>query len=197
MNFAKINLKEKSKMLFLSAIIGALIGLFTWQYFVENVAALDVKIPQSQNITFNQQIPQAMTTAQVADEFEKIENKPVLLYIYTTWCGVCEKNFPVINEIAREFQNTNLHFVAIAIDRDLDPNFLMQHLSEKGELYFMPKFLAHKEGFKDFLRKQNIPYNNRIPFTALISANGEVVTSYSGFKNKNYLRNKIIKELYL
>ena len=182
-------------MFFLAVFIGAFVGLISWHYFVENVAATDVSIPASQNIAFNSAPAIAMTTAQVANEFEKADGKPVLLYIYTTWCKICTKNFANINEIAREFQATDLQVLALAIDRDIDEATLKNYLNSSGILYFQPRFLSFKEGFIEFLQKKNISYSSRIPFTVLISRDGEVVTKYVGIKSKNYLRNKVIKQL--
>jgi thiol-disulfide isomerase/thioredoxin len=192
----KKKFKENSKMLFFVIALGAFLGFICWNYFVEGVSNLDVQIPQSKNIVFNNEEAISMTTAQVANEFEKADGKPVLLYIYTTWCKVCTKNFPVINEISREFQNTDLQVITLAIDRNLTAEALNQHLNQFGDFYFQPRYLAFKEGFVEFLQKKNINYNNYIPYTALISSNGKVIAKFSGSKNKNYLRNKIIKELY-
>ena len=190
------NKKDSKKMLFLSIIIGLSIGLILWKYFVENIANYDVKIPQSLNIKFNDKQPIGMTTAQVAVEFENFDDKPILLYIYTTWCGVCSKNFEVFNEISREFQNTDLKVMALAIDRNLESQKLTNYLNNFGDVYFQPNYLLFKDGFMEFLLKKNIKYSGHIPFTVLISHNGEVITKYTGVKNKNYLRNRIIKELY-
>lgn len=191
------NPKEIKKMFFLTIVVGGLAGLLLWNFFVDNIATLDVKIPESKNITFNGQAPIGMTTTQIANEFEKADNKPVLLYIYTTWCKTCLKNFSTFNEITREFQNTDLQIISIAIDRNLTPETLNQYFSNFGELYFQPRFLSFKDGFLEFLQKKNIRYDNRIPFTVLISRDGEIITKFSGTKSKNYLRNKIIKELFL
>lgn len=184
-------------MLFLTIAIGAIAGLLSWQYFVENVAQMDVKIPESKNIIYNFQEPEAMTTAQIANEFEKADNKPILLYVYATWCKSCEKNFAAFNDTVREFQNTELQVIALAIDRDLDGEELQTYLRRHGDFYFEPRYLAFKEGFVEFLQKKNIRYDYRVPFTVLISSNGDIVAKYSGVKRKSYLRNQIIKELYL
>lgn len=184
-------------MFFFTLAVGAVLGLMLWNVFVDNIANLDVEIPQSKNITFNQEVPIPMTTAQVANEFEKSDGKPILFYLYTTWCSTCAKNFPVFNEIAREFQNTDLQVIALSIDREHSEQELKAYLGKFGDLYFQPRFLAFREGFLEFLQKKNIRYNNRIPFTVLISRDDEVVTKFVGSKSKKYLRNKVIRELYL
>jgi peroxiredoxin len=189
-NFGEIN-----KMFFFTLAVGAALGLILWTVFVDNIANLDVEIPQSKNITFNQEVTIPMTTAQVANEFEKSDGKPILFYLYTTWCSTCTKNFPVFNEIAREFQNTDLQVIALSIDREHSDQELKAYLSKFGDLYFQPRFLAFREGFLEFLQKKNIRYNNRIPFTVLISRDGEVVTKFVGSKSKKYLRNKVIREI--
>ena len=188
---------EILKMLFLAIVIGAVLGLVLWNQFVENYSQHDFKIPESKNITFNAQGPLPLTTAQVAAEFERSDGKPILLYIYATWCQVCTKNFPAFNELTREFQNTDLQIMTLAIDRNQDAAHLQNYLNKFGDIYFQPRFLAYKEGFLEFLQKRHIRYNNRLPFTVLISRDGEVIAQYSGIKRGNYLRNKIVKELYL
>lgn len=188
--------KKERKMLFIVIIVGILGGLLSWQFFVENIAALDVQIPESKNITYNAQTPIASAPAQIADEMEKYDGKPILLYLYTTWCSVCKTNFSTLNEIAREFQNTDLHIIALAIDRDIDETTLTEVLNGYGDLYFQPRFLAFKEGFIELLKQKHINYQGRIPFTVLIGKDGKIITKYVGAKNKNYLRNKIIRELY-
>ena len=195
-NFKK-KLGENQKMFFLTIAAGALIGLVLWNVFIENPSHLDVQIPQSQNIAYNNNQPAAMTTAQIADQFESYDGKPVLIYIYTTWCSICSQQFPMINEIAREFQNTDLQILTLATDRDLDPKYLSEHLNKFGNLYFPPRYLAFNVGFLDFLKKREIKYQGRIPFTVLISRSGKVTTKFVGVKSQNYLRNKVIKELYL
>lgn len=182
-------------MFFLTIVAGVVLGFLIWNHFVDNVALLDVEIPPSQNITFNDNEPLAMTSSQVANEFENADGKPVLFYVYTTWCKVCNKNFPVINEIAREFQNTDLRVITLAVDKNMNAPHLQAHLRLFGDVYFQPQYLAFKEGFMEFLQRKNISYNNRIPFTVLLNRDGEVIAKYTGYKSKNYLRNKIIKEV--
>lgn len=200
MNSKIVNFKDykksqsKFKMFFLAIIIGIIGGFLIWNYFVENIAALDVKLPESSNISFNEKPAFAMTSAQIANEFELAQGSPILFYVYTSWCKICQKTTPAINEIAREFQGSDLKVLAIAVDRGMDEISLKDYMNSYGKIYFQMRFLSFKEGFVEFLKSRNINYNNRIPFTVLIARDGEIITSYSGSKSKNYLRNKIIRQ---
>lgn len=187
---------KNSKMFFLLIVLATAAGLICWHFFVENVENTEITIPSSRNIDYSVNESKPMTTAQVANQFENAQGKPILLYIYTTWCKTCVRNFPAINEVAREFQNTDLEVITLAIDRDMTGPQLRSHLQKYGEIYFEPQYLAFKDGFMNLLQNKGITYNGRIPFTALVSRNGEVVTKFSGTKSKNYLRKKIIKELF-
>jgi len=194
--YQKHQLLKSPKMLFASILIGLFAGIILWKYFVENIANYDVKIPASNHLLFNGYESKAMTTADVINKFEQFDNSPILFYLYTTWCGSCTKNFPTINEIADEFQNTDLKIIAIAIDRNLDANILKNYLEKYGNIYFASDYLIDKRGFKEFLNRKGIKYRGEIPYLALISENDEIVFKHSGIKSKNYLRNKIIKLLY-
>lgn len=189
--------KEVKKMLFLVIIIGALSGYFVWSFFVEKAYNSDVQIPQSSNISFNEEIPKPYISHQLSEEFEDYEGSPILFYIYATWCKNCTKFTPTINEISREFQNTNLKVITLAIDKNIEGEVLQNYLNRFGKIYFEPKYLVSKEGFIDFLNKKGIKYNKYVPFTILISSEGEVIAKFSGSKSENYLRSKVIKELNL
>ena len=95
---------NKNKMLFLSIILAIITGSLIWKFFIENYQINDYEIPISQNITFNDQLPRLIDTAILEKEFENNQNKPILLYLYTTWCQVCNKNFSVINSTKKELK---------------------------------------------------------------------------------------------
>jgi thiol-disulfide isomerase/thioredoxin len=186
----------RNKMLFLSIILAIIFGLVTWQFFIENYRINDFEIPLSQNITFNNQTPQNIDSKILEKEFENNLNKPILLYLYTTWCQVCNKNFAIVNEISREFQNTDLQVFALAIDRNAENSLIQDYFKKLPEVYFLPRILENRNGFLELLQSKQVRYNNRIPYTILFARDGSVLVKYSGTKSKTYLRNKIIKELY-
>ncbi len=188
---------KRIKMLFLIIIIAIILALLTWHYAIDNADLSAIKIPESRNVTYNSKPISAVTTMQIANEFNISDDKPVLLYIYTSWCNICVKNFPIFNEIAREFQSTDLRVIAIAIDRETTTQELEKYLNNYGNVYFETKYLANKEGFIEFLKKKGVSYNKMIPFTVLFSPKGELVLKYVGVKSKEKLRRAVIQQLYL
>ena len=84
---------------------------------------------------------------------------------------------------------------ALAIDRNADNNLIQDYFKKLPEVYFLPRILENRNGFLELLQSKQVRYNNRIPYTILFARDGSVLAKYSGTKSKNYLRNKIIKEL--
>lgn len=181
-------------MFLIFVLVGALIGVLAWNYLVNSKAVLDVKIPTSKNISYSEEPPIPLTVNQIEDQISQT-GAPILLYVYTTWCGICEKNFATINQIADEFQNTELNFMAVAIDDHLEGLVFQKYLGKFGKIYFKPYYLVfNKESFLKLIKQKG--YNGRIPFLMLIARDGKTLLNVSGIKSKSYLRNKIISSLF-
>ncbi|MFT6386607.1 MAG: thiol-disulfide isomerase/thioredoxin [Rickettsiales bacterium] len=173
-------------------LICALLATIIWNYAIQDPTN-DLQIPESTNKTYNQSI--AIAPNDVISQIEDAAGKPILLYIYTTWCGVCKHQFPIINEMARKFQNTELKVISVAIDRNIDANVLNNYLQSYQNIYFKPEYLLYNDGLENLLKSKNIRYNKIIPLTVLIDRNGKITTRFTGAKSENYLNRKIIKIL--
>lgn len=182
-------------MLFLIIIFCAIIASIFWRFYVVDQDILESEIQQSQNIRYSSSSIRPSEPRDIASQIQDAKGGPVLVYLYTTWCGSCKKNFPIFNEVAREFQNTGLRVVAIAIDADISGSKLSQFLSTKGDVYFQPQFLSSRNGFGDVLKEFNIKYSGRIPFTTVLSSKGDVLLKYIGSRPSRKLRLAIKKEL--
>jgi thiol-disulfide isomerase/thioredoxin len=191
-DFNKIKTAKRNKMLVTIIIICALLATIIWKYFIEN-PAINFQIPESTNKTFNHSI--AITPNDIISQIEDSSGKPILLYIYTTWCSICKQQFPIINEMARKFQNTDLKIISVAIDRNIDGAALNNYLEFYQNIYFKPEYLVYNDGLEDLLKSKNIRYNKIIPLTVLIDRAGKIETRFTGTKSENYLNRKIIKIL--
>ena len=153
----------------------------------------ETKIPESNNKTYNN--PQAISPNDIISEIERNKNKPILLYIYTTWCRICKQQLPVINEISRKFQNTDLKVISVAIDKNIDNSALLNYLQYYENIYFQPQYLVYSDGLEDLLMSKGVEYNKIIPLTVLINKEGVVKLRFTGYRNEKFLTKKIIKTL--
>jgi peroxiredoxin len=185
-------------MLLITIFIGWLLGYFIWHIYIQKVANEKIKIPPSNNISYNQVLPDKIDAKQLINLVADAQGKPILLYFYTTWCGICVKNFDFINTLAKEMQNTNLQILAIAVDKELSALELQQyHNKNNQDLYFKPYILTSKAQFVDFLKQTKVDFRGAVPYTAIIGKDGKEVFNYIGIKDYDYLKSKVIKYLYL
>jgi thiol-disulfide isomerase/thioredoxin len=191
-NLNQIKKLKRAKMIVFILIAAAVFSAITWKYLIYD-SAIDFKIPESSNQTYNQ--PIAILPNDILSQIDDNLGKPILLYVYTTWCGICKQQLPIINEMARKFQNTDLKVISVAIDRNIDGASLMNYLEYYKNIYFKPEYLIYNDGLSDLLKTKNIRYNRIIPLTVLIGRTGEVETRFTGAKSEKYINRKIIKTL--
>ena len=187
--------KSSKKMIIVILIVAVFSSLFIWNKYVENAQIKNFKIPESSNIEYDIHSPSALAPGDIISQIDLDSGKPILLYIYTSWCGVCKKETPIINEIARKFQNTDLKVIAVAIDKNFTAENLANYLNDFGKIYFKPSYLIHSDGLADLLKQKSINYNRRIPLVVTISKDGEVTSSSTGYKSEEFVTKKIIKML--
>jgi thiol-disulfide isomerase/thioredoxin len=188
----KIKNFKRAKMIAAILIVVAILSIIIWNNVI-NQEIDNVKIPESNNKTYGH--PEAISPSDIINQIENNKGKPTLLYVYTTWCGICKQQLPVINEISRKFQNTDLKVIAVAIDKNIDGAALQNHLQYYQNIYFQPQYLVYSDGLGDLLAKKNIKYNKIIPLTVLIDRDGSVKARFTGYKGGKSLARKITKTL--
>ncbi len=74
-------------------------------------------------ITVGQPVPEFTVRTLQGDSARIAAGEPVtLLHVWATWCGPCQKEFPEIEAIQREFGPRGLRIVAVSVDEgDDDP----------------------------------------------------------------------------
>jgi thiol-disulfide isomerase/thioredoxin len=72
---------------------------------------------------------------------DQYHGKAVLITFWATWCEPCRDEFPMVNELAKEYAPKGLHVVGVNLDQD-------------GDLILMRRFITrYKPSFPNYRKK--------------------------------------------
>lgn len=95
---------------------------------------------------------------------QQYKGKPLLITFWATWCEPCRDEYPMLNELAKQYAPQGLNVVGISLDQD-------------GDLILMRRFLArYKPVFRNYRKKKG----EEDAFTQAVMAgwNGSIPASF-------------------
>jgi peroxiredoxin len=60
----------------------------------------------------------ALASGQGTFKLEEYRGRPVLMEVFASWCGACERAAPMMHDIYRSAQQTDLVLVGVSIDQE-------------------------------------------------------------------------------
>jgi thiol-disulfide isomerase/thioredoxin len=104
---------------------------------------------------------------------EQYRGKPLLVTFWATWCEPCRDEYPMLNELAKQYAPQGLKVVGVSLDQD-------------GDLILMRRFLARykpvfpnyrkKKGEEDAFVQAVLPgWNGSIPASVFYGKDGQQV----------------------
>jgi len=123
-------------------------------------------------IAVGQPVPEFTVRTLRGDTARVAAGEPVtLLHVWATWCGPCQKEFPEIEAIQREFGPRGLRIVAVSVDEgDDDP--VKAFAQEKGATFEIGR---DPEG-----SVRRLYQGMGVPESYLISADGRLLARQFG-----------------
>ena len=87
-------------------------------------------------IAVGQDVPQLTVRTLEGDSARVAPGEPVtLLHVWATWCGPCEKEFPEIEALQKEFGPRGLRILAISVDEGDDDDPVRKFVTAKGATF--------------------------------------------------------------
>lgn len=123
------------------------------------------------------------------------KGKPMLMFVYASWCPWCKKQFPMIKALQMRFGD-DVHFAYVSIDDDSyalsrflmkeypKPEFTPYHVSEASRSDFYGALAAH--GFT---------HSGSIPYLILTTKDGGRAAEFRGLTEIPVLRDAIKKAM--
>jgi thiol-disulfide isomerase/thioredoxin len=105
------------------------------------LAASALAAPQGRNPVVPPRDPEVIDAQGYLKLLEKYRGKPVLITFWATWCEPCRDEYPMLNDLAKEYAPQGLNIVGVNLDDD-------------GDLILMRRFLARYKPFFPNYRKK-------------------------------------------
>jgi|SRR5664279_4697476 len=109
---------------------------------------------------------------------QQYKGKPLLVTFWATWCEPCRDEYPMLNQLAKEYAPQGLKVVGVSLDQD-------------GDLILMRRFLARykpvfpnyrkKHGGEDAFVQAVLPgWNGSIPASVFYAKDGTQIGNFVG-----------------
>ena len=87
-------------------------------------------------IAVGEPVPELSVRTLEGDTARVAPGEPVtLLHVWATWCGPCEKEFPEIEALQKEFGPRGLRILAISVDEGDDDDPVRKFVTAKGATF--------------------------------------------------------------
>jgi thiol-disulfide isomerase/thioredoxin len=117
---------------------------------------------------------------------EQYRGKPLLINFWATWCEPCRDEYPMLNELAKEYAPKGLRVVGVDSDQD-------------GDLILMRRFIArYKPVFPNYRKKPGKPddeagfnqavlpeWRGQLPATFLYDKDGRLIGHFFGARDRD------------
>lgn len=135
-----------------------------------------------------------------AQGYEKLvqqgHGRPLLVNFWATWCEPCRDEYPMLNELAKEYTPKGLRVLGVNSDQD-------------GDLILMRRFIArYKPVFPNYRKKPGKPedeaefnqavlpdWRGELPATFLYDKDGRLIGHFFGARNRETYEATILKML--
>ena len=140
----------------------------------------DIQAQHQQQLNINAALSSGMPSPQFTDylnykggksSLADFKGKYVYIDVWATWCVPCIVEMPYMNEIEKEYEGKNIHFIGLSIDRKKDEEKWRKMIVEK-ELHGT-QLLADNEIDSKFIQDY---YIQGIPRFILLDPQGNIVS---------------------
>lgn len=111
---------------------------------------------------------------------QQYRGKPVLLNFWATWCEPCRDEYPMLNELAKQYGPQGLQIVGVSMDDDGDIILMRRFLARYKPVF--PNY-RKKPGDEAAFRQSLLPaWTGSLPVSIFYSKDGNQVGTFMGEK---------------
>jgi thiol-disulfide isomerase/thioredoxin len=104
---------------------------------------------------------------------QQYKGKPLLVTFWATWCEPCRDEYPMLNELAKQYAPQGLKVVGVSLDQDGDMILMRRFLARYKPIF--PNY-RKKKGEEDLFVQAVLPgWNGSIPASVFYGKDGQQV----------------------
>jgi thiol-disulfide isomerase/thioredoxin len=112
---------------------------------------------------------------------EQYRGKPVLITFWATWCEPCRDEYPMLNELAKQYAPKGLHVVGVNLDQDGDLILMRRFIARYKPIF--PNYRKKAGGEEAFLGAVFPGWNGSLPASVFYAKDGRQVGHFVGARD--------------
>src|SRR3984893_11027432 len=113
---------------------------------------------------------------------EQYRGKPVLITFWATWCEPCRDEFPMLNELAKEYAPKGLHVVGVNLDQDGDLILMRRSITRYKPVF--PNYRKKAGGEDAFVQSVLPGWGGAIPASFFYAKDGRQIGHLLGANDR-------------
>jgi thiol-disulfide isomerase/thioredoxin len=114
---------------------------------------------------------------------EQYRGKPLLITFWATWCEPCRDEYPMLNQLAKEYAAKGLSVVGVNLDDDGDKILMRRFMARYKPIF--PNFRKKKGGESEFVQAVMPGWNGAIPASFFYAKDGRQIGHLLGENNRD------------
>jgi thiol-disulfide isomerase/thioredoxin len=112
---------------------------------------------------------------------EQYHGKPVVLTFWATWCEPCRDEYPLLNELAKQYAPKGLKVVGVNFDQDGDLILMRRFITRYKPIF--PNY--RKNGDESAFQQAVLPeWRGALPATFLYTKDGHMIGHFVGAQTR-------------
>lgn len=113
---------------------------------------------------------------------EKYRGKALLVNFWATWCEPCRDEYPMLNQLAKQYAPQGLHLVGISLDDDGEMILVRRFLAKHRPIF--PNYRKRPGKEEEFINAVNPRWSGAIPASFFYAADGSQIGNFVGEANR-------------
>jgi thiol-disulfide isomerase/thioredoxin len=109
---------------------------------------------------------------------EKYKGQPLLVNFWATWCEPCRDEYPMLNDLAKQYAPQGLKVVGVSMDQDGDLILMRRFLARYKPVF--PNYRKMKGDESGFQTSIMPTWNGSLPATFIYAKDGSQVGHFFG-----------------